>query len=78
MVKRVGSSLLWFVSAGWGMNLLATFAGLPEGPGLVAAAGLAAFVGLDPLQRFWPPLTSPSLPKLRERGAAPTAVQTQA
>ena len=77
MVKRVGSSLLWFVSIGWGMNLLAAFAGLPELPGLVGAAAVATFVGVDPLHLFRTQMTSGEVLEFHESMAALRAAQTQ-
>jgi hypothetical protein len=77
MVKRVGSSVLWFVSIGWGMNLLAVFAGLPELPGLVGAAALATFVGVDPLHLFWAPLVIADRRNMQERVTTATVVQTR-
>jgi hypothetical protein len=54
MTKRVAASVLWFVSPGWGMNFVAALLGAPQLPGLVLAAGVASFVGIDPLHLFWP------------------------
>jgi hypothetical protein len=53
MVKRVASSVLWFVTVAWGWNYLALVADLPSAVGLVLASSIAAYVGLDPLQRVW-------------------------
>jgi hypothetical protein len=54
MTKRVAASVLWFVSVGWGMNFVGALLGVPQLPGLLLAAGVAALVGIDPLHLFWP------------------------
>lgn len=54
MTKRVAASVLWFVTAGWGMNFVAALLGAPQLPGLAAAVAIALFVGIDPLHLFWP------------------------
>jgi hypothetical protein len=53
MVKRVASSVLWFMAVAWGWNYLALVADLPSAVGLVLASSIAAYVCLDPLQRVW-------------------------
>jgi hypothetical protein len=53
MVKRVASSVLWFMAVAWGWNYLALVADLPSVVGLVLASSIAAYVGLDPLHRVW-------------------------
>jgi hypothetical protein len=75
MVKRVGSSALWFLSVGWGFNLFATFAGVPELPGLIVAGAVAVFVGIDPMGLFWPPLDRPTLPRVATQASATGGVR---
>lgn len=75
MVKRVGSSALWFLAVGWGLNLFATFEGLPELPGLIVAGVVAVFVAIDPMGLFWPPLDRPMLPRVATPAPATGRVQ---
>ena len=56
MVKRILSASLWFFAAGWGFNLLSVVTGAPPVAGIAFGAAVAAFVGLDPLHLFWPPV----------------------
>ena len=54
MVKRVGSSVLWFFAVAWGWNYIAMLSGAPSFLGLLLGAAVGAFVWADPLHRLWP------------------------
>jgi hypothetical protein len=41
------------MAVAWGWNYIALVADLPSAVGLVLASSIAAYVGLDPLQRVW-------------------------
>jgi hypothetical protein len=77
MVKRIVSSALWFIAAGWGFNLLSLTTGAPPIAGIAFAAAVAAFVGLDPLHLFWPVKAPTPVAVARDGGTANGALQTQ-
>ena len=54
MVKRMFSAALWFLTFGWGFNLLALATGWPSVVGYGLAAGVALFMAVDPLGLVWP------------------------
>jgi hypothetical protein len=60
MTKRIAASALWFVSVGWGLNFVAAVVGASQLPGLLIAVVVAAFVGADPFQLFWPAPARPA------------------
>jgi hypothetical protein len=54
MIKRTVVGLAWFVSVGWGLNLVATLSDIPAWVGTLAAIGIAAFFSVDPFGVIWP------------------------
>jgi hypothetical protein len=53
MVKRVASSVMWFLAVSAGFEYLSLITGVPSAIGLPIAVGVAAFFGVDPLHRIW-------------------------
>ena len=53
MVKRIASTVLWFLALGAASEYATLIAGVPPVLGLVIAGAVSAFVGLDPLHLLW-------------------------
>ena len=53
MVKRVASSVMWFLAVSAGFEYLSLLTGVPSVIGIPIAACVAAFFGMDPLHRIW-------------------------
>ncbi len=54
MIKRILAACCWFVAVTWAYNYLGFYLGLPQLAGLVIAAAVGAFVGIDPAGVLWP------------------------
>lgn len=77
MVKRVGSAALWFLAVGWGLNYVVAITDVSPVIAVTVAAAVSAFVGVDPLQFFWPARdVSPVFPA-RETVPAAGAISNQ-
>jgi hypothetical protein len=53
MVKRVASSVMWFLAISAVFEYLSLVTGVPSVIGLPIAVCVAAFFGVDPLHRIW-------------------------
>lgn len=53
MLKRTSVTILWFVSVWMTYGLVAYFLGMPDYPGGVLGALVAAFVFMDPAGVMW-------------------------
>jgi hypothetical protein len=73
MVKRVVSSVLWFLAAGWAFNYLSLITGGPMIIGPLMGIAVAAFVGADPLHLCWPVSATASAAPARDAIAAAEA-----
>ena len=67
MIKRMLVGLGWFLSVGWGLNLLATFTDFPSSAGMVIAFGAGAFFAADPLGVTWSRSVDPASHVSRDR-----------
>jgi hypothetical protein len=78
MVKRVGASVLWLLSVGWGMNYVSAIVGAPPIIGLTLSLAIAAFIGIDPFHIFWPTAAPMAVTRMRESTIVPGAVHPNA
>jgi hypothetical protein len=53
MIKRIASTVLWFLALGAASEYATLIAGVPPVLGLLFAGAVSAFVGLDPLHLLW-------------------------
>jgi hypothetical protein len=77
MVKRIASAFLWFVATAWGLSFVNLIMEAPPALGIVIAAGVSAFVAVDPLHLFWPLRAVAPVVPTRAAAPAPGAMQTQ-
>jgi hypothetical protein len=54
MSKRAVAAVLWFAASWVAYELLWSVSGVPRMIGPIVAAGVSAFVALDPQRLFWP------------------------
>jgi hypothetical protein len=78
MVKRLASATLWFIVVGWGLNFVTLLLGLSEVIGLIVAAIVALFLGVDPMHLLWPERVRVEEPGPARASATPRPVQTSA
>ena len=76
MVIRVASASLWFIAIVWASNFASTFAGIPDGLGLVAAAAVAALIVFDPRRLASPTQVETDEPATPRRADLAPAAQT--
>ena len=53
MKKRLLATVLWFYATWYAWSILADMTGMPALPGPAVGLAVAAFVGLDPMNRIW-------------------------
>jgi hypothetical protein len=78
MVKRIASASLWFLAVGWGFNYLSAITGMSPIIGMAVAAAVGTFVGIDPLNLFWPERVASPVTRARDAVQVSGAFQTQA
>lgn len=78
MVKRIASTVLWFVALGAASEYATLLAGVPPVLGLAFAGAVSAFVGLDPLHLLWTVRDKPADPARSAPLPAPLVVRSQA
>jgi hypothetical protein len=54
MSKRAVAAVLWFAATWVAYEVLWSVSGMPRMVGPIVAAGVSAFVALDPQRLFWP------------------------
>jgi len=77
MVKRVASAALWFISVGAAFEYITLMTGLNPTVGLVVAAAVAAFFGLDPLRMIWTKRAEAAKPQRRTSATIGQPIQSQ-
>jgi hypothetical protein len=75
MVKRVVSAALWFLAVGSGFEYVTMITGLSSIVGVVVAASVSAFFGLDPLHIIWTKPDASSVSRLATSAASPAPAQ---
>ena len=76
MAKRIASTTIWFLAAGWALNYVTLLMGAPSIVGLVVAAAISALIGLDPLHVVWPVGEASPKSATADAGPAPHAVHS--
>ncbi len=60
MNKRIVATVVWFLTGWYASAMLAGFVGFDEAIAPFVGAAVAAFVAIDPLGLFWPPVWPPA------------------
>jgi hypothetical protein len=75
MVKRVVSAALWFLAVGSAFEYVTMITGLSSIVGVVVAASVSAFFGLDPLHVIWTKRDESPASRLAAPGTSPAPAQ---